>query len=58
MYGAPCHSCSIYGTWRSKEIEGGFKIIIWGEVKPQGKFLVGGVVDPSRHCQTCIMIIF
>ena len=27
----PCHSCFIYGTWRSKGR--GFKLIIWGEAK-------------------------
>ena len=26
----PCHSCHIYGIWRSKEVEGHFKVIIWG----------------------------
>ena len=26
----PCHSCYIYGTWRSKEV-GGFKTIVWRE---------------------------
>ena len=25
----PCHSCHIYGTWRSKEVGGGFAVIIW-----------------------------
>ena len=26
----PCHSCYIYEIWRSKEVEGRFKVIIWG----------------------------
>ena len=25
----PSHSCHIYGTWRSKETEGGFKVMTW-----------------------------
>ena len=28
----PCHSCYIYGTWRSKEV-GGFKVIVSREAK-------------------------
>ena len=26
----PCHSYHIYRIWRSKEVEGRFKVIIWG----------------------------
>ena len=26
----PCHICHIYGIWRNKEVEGCFKVIIWG----------------------------
>ena len=25
----PSHNCHIYGTWRSKEVEGAFKVMIW-----------------------------
>ena len=25
----PCHSCYIYGIWRSKELGGGFKVVWW-----------------------------
>ena len=38
----PCRSCNIYGTWRSKEGKGGFKVIIWGHKPQRGtKFLWG-----------------
>ena len=47
-----CHSCCIYGTWRSKE-EGGrekdFKVIIWR--KPQR----GNQLAPSRHHTNCFI---
>ena len=26
----PCHICHIHGIWRSKEVVGCFKVIIWG----------------------------
>ena len=38
----PCHSYHIYGIWRSKEIGGCFKVIIWGSNashKEVGQFL-------------------
>ena len=42
----PCHSCNIYGIWRSKEVGGRFKVIICGgnashKVKGTGQFLWG-----------------
>ena len=30
-----CHSCYIYGTWKSKEV-GGFKVIAWMEAADDG----------------------
>ena len=45
------HNCHIYGTWRSKEVEGAFKVMIW-ERRPS-KYQVGnffmGRIDLSRH---------
>ena len=36
-----CHACHIYGIWGSKEVEGQFRIIIWGgnASHKEGKFL-------------------
>ena len=42
----PCNSCHIYGTWRSKRVGEGFKVITLGV----GNFYGG--VEPSRHHET------
>ena len=43
----PCHSCHIYGAWKSKEVRGRIKVIIWEVKKQRGRSFFG--IDPSRH---------
>ena len=46
-----CHSCYIYGTWRSKEVgdKGCFKVIIWerASYKGGGGSIFTGVMEGS-----------
>ena len=42
----PCHSCYIYGTWRSKEVGAKvFKVIVWREAEAEE-----GEVTKSKGC--------
>ena len=36
-----CHSCYIYGTWRSKEV-GEFQVIVWKKAEGKGTKLNRG----------------
>ena len=43
----PCQSCNIYGTWSSKEVAEGFKVIIWvGESHKARDHLLWGELNP------------
>ena len=36
-----CHSCYIFGTWKSKEEVGGFNVIIWGQATKNATIFYG-----------------
>ena len=56
----PCHSCYIYGTWRSKEVGAKvFKVIVWRDKSPsqRGAAIFMGELTPYLFYQNYLPIL-